>query len=95
MAINVVGTVSKIKTEVAQRQDGTKYDKHKLTIATKNQDGSVAFFDLPVYLTKNVDKSLINDPVEIQSGWLGTNGETLHVVVNKVVKPETKTEGPF
>ena len=29
MAINVVGTVSKIKLEVAERQDGTKYDRYK------------------------------------------------------------------
>ncbi len=92
MAINVVGTVSKIKTEVAERQDGTKYDRYKVTIATNNQDGSVSFMDIPVYLTKNVDKQIINEPVQIDSGWLTTNGDRLSIVVNKVSKPEKRAE---
>ena len=92
MAINVVGTVSKIKTEVAERQDGTKQDRYKVTIATNNQDGSVSFMDIPVYLTKNVDKQIINEPVQIDSGWLTTNGDKLSIVVNKVSKPEKRAE---
>ncbi len=92
MAINVVGTVSKIKLEVAERQDGTKYDRYKVTIATNNQDGSVSFMDIPVYLTKNVDKQIINEPVQIDSGWLTTNGDRLSIVVNKVSKPEKRAE---
>lgn len=95
MALNLVGTVSKIKTEVAERKDGTKYNKYKVTIATKNNDGTSKFQDVPVVLTKNVDMSLINEPVEVQSGWLSTNGETLTIVINKVVKPEHKADVPF
>jgi hypothetical protein len=95
MALNLVGTVSKIKVEVAERKDGTKYNKYKVTVATKNNDGSTHFQDVPVVLTKNVDMSLINEPVEVQSGWLSTDGEKLTIVINKVVKPEHKADVPL
>lgn len=88
MALNVVGSISKIKVEVAERKDGTKYDKYKVVVATKNQDGTTNFQDLPVLLTKNVDKKLLTQsPIVIDSGWLSTNGESLTLVINKVSIP--------
>ena len=94
MALNVVGTVSQVKVEDATRKDGTSYQKYKVTIMTNRQDGEKKFIDLPVILTKNVDKSLLSHKgVEIQ-GWLQTDGEFIQLMVNKLSVVE-KADAPF
>lgn len=92
MALNVLGTVSQIKVEQATRKDGTPYEKYKVTLMTNRQDGSKAFIDIPVILTKNVDKSLLGHKgVEVQ-GWLNTDGEFIQLMVNKLTLVEKGEE---
>ena len=98
MAFNLVGKVSQIVKEVGTRKDQTTYDKYKVVIATKNKDNSVKFLDVPVYLTKNVDMSIIDSkPIEVTSGWLSTNGESVQIVINGIKLPDQKDDAdvPF
>ena len=91
MALNISGNVSSIKHERKTTKDNIEYDAYKVVVATKNQDGSAKFYDLPVYITKNVDTNILKEsPISITNAWLSTNGETLSLVVNGVERVEKK-----